>query len=212
MNAANDRSKLRGPGQRIQLVVYKNKANFTVYLGCMEEMTLHTDGSGSIEFILEGFHEGATPIQCSFVDGKLGKIRRAAKKVRYPVPGIALEKQKYRPFQEKVTAPGTFLAYDTNTPKSLPGITVVVSLDEVKQVLPLTAAQMKIVTKGSKLMRYTCVLSPEVGATAATLEDLNARLAEMHVRLIPITHLYDEPHRLEVLSFVSGIQQVLNLE
>jgi hypothetical protein len=212
MNAANDRSKLMGPGQRIELVVYKTKANFTVYMGCMEEMTLHTNGSKKVEFILEGFHEGATPIQCAFVDGKPGKITRAAKKVRYPVPGIALEKQTYRPFLEKVTAPGTFLAYDTKTPKSLPGITVVVSLDEVKQILPLTAAQMKRVTKGGKIKRYTCILSPEVGTTAATLKDLNAQLAEMHVRLIPITHLYDEPHHREVSSFVSGMQSVLQME
>ena len=210
MNAANDRSKLMAPGQRIELVVYKNSTNFTVYLGCMEEITLYTDGSKRVGFVLEGFHEGVNPIQCKFVDGKPGKIKRTAKKVSYPLPGVAPELQKYRPFLEKVAAPGTFLAYDT--PKSIPIISVVVSLDEVKEVLPLTAAQLKIVTKGGKLQRFVCTLSREVGVTGATLKDLNARLAEMNIHLIPISHLYDEPHKLEVLDFVAGFKKVLQLK
>ena len=137
-----------GPGQRVELIVYKNKTNFTVYLGCIEEMTLHTDGSKKVEFVLEGFFQGVNPIQCKFVNGKPGKITHCAKKVSYPVPGVAPELQKYRPFVEKVAAPGTFLAYDPSMKKSLPALLVVLSLDEVKEVLPLTAAQLSTATTG----------------------------------------------------------------
>jgi hypothetical protein len=52
-------------------------------------------------------------------------------------------------------------------------------------------------------------LSREVGATGATLKNLNARLAQMIIRLISISHLYDDPRKLEVLEFVAGFKKVL---
>lgn len=191
----NNPTTLHQPGEIVQVIAYKDKYNFTVYLGVIREFTWAMAKDGSSSFVLEGFYKGLKPIKCTFVNGQAGDLSHTGQLLKYPIKGFDPEMQQWHIIKQtnkqlKVTSTGTFITYGDagNTPY----VVSVISADEVKKKLTRSGLQKFNQFNGKK--QYTLNMVNISALYADTLKDLNDQIKHHNLLLIPIKNLYNEHH------------------
>ena len=201
---------LHQPGEIVQVIAYKDKYNFTVYLGVIREFTWAMAKDGSSSFVLEGFYKGLKPIKCTFVNGQAGDLSHTGQLLKYPIKGVDPEMQQWHIIKQtnkqvKVTSTGTFVTYGDKGKK--PYVAAVVGLDEVKK--KLTRSGLRTLNQHQRTVKqYTLEMHNTTALMADTLKDLNDQIKHHNLLLIPVKDLYNKRHDDVVVETVRQINSL----
>lgn len=185
---------IHAPGEIVELVVYKDQTNFTVYLGVILEFQWAMAKDGTSSFTLEGFYAGLNPIKYTFVDGQPGVLTHAEGPVKYPLKGST--RQRWCVIKRRPKATGTYVTYGTEG--NIPYTVAIISAAEIKKKLTSTGLQ-KFKERPTK--QLFCKFSKDnLMVNEETFKEFNDKIKEMNVVLIPISKFYNEQHKKDVME------------